>query len=57
MLGMEAEDSPIGRMRLHPVHMDQARGKKGGLGPPKTSQRSMDREHESTVNHAVWAEL
>ena len=54
---MEAEDSPTGHMRLHPVHMDQARGKKGGLGPPKTSQRSVDREHESTVNHAVWAEL
>ena len=47
----------VGRTRLHPVHMDQARRKKGGLGPPKTSQRSMDREHESTMNHAVWAKL
>ena len=25
-----------GHTHLHPVHMDQARGKKGGLGPPKT---------------------
>ena len=56
--GREAEEFfLVGRMRLHPVHMNQARGKEGGLGPPKTSQRSMDREHESTVNHAVWAEL
>ena len=53
---MEAEGSPTSHMRLHPVHMDRARGKEGGLGPPKTSQRSMDRERESTVSHTVWAE-
>ena len=54
MPGKEVEESFLaGRTCLHPVHMDQARGKKGGLGPPKTSQRSMDREHESTVNRAV----
>ena len=34
--GKEAEDSLAGRMRLHPVYMDQARGKKHRLGPPKT---------------------
>ena len=39
-----------GRMRMHPVYMSQARGKKGGFGPLKTSQRSMDREHESTMS-------
>ena len=56
--GREAEESFLAsRTRLHPVHMDQARGKKGGLDPSKTSQRSMDREHESIVNHAVWAKL
>ena len=53
---MEAESSPAGRTRLHPVHMDRARGKEGGLGPPKTSQRSMDHERESTVGHTVRAE-
>ena len=53
---MEAESSPASRTCLHPVHMDRARGKEGGLGPPKTSQRSMDREQESTVSHTVWAE-
>ena len=57
MPGREAEESFLaGRTRLHPVHMDQARGKKGGLGPPNTSQRSMDREHGFTMSHAVWAE-
>jgi len=57
MPGREAEESFLtGRTRLHPVHMNQARGKKGGLGPPKTSQRSMDHEHKFTVNHAGWAE-
>ena len=55
--GREAEESFLaGRTHLHPVHMNQARGKKGGLGPSKTSQRSMDREHQFTVNHVGWAE-
>ena len=35
--GMEAEESSLaGHTQLHPVHMDQAKGKKDRLGPPKT---------------------
>ena len=47
----------VGHTHMHPVHVDHAKGKRDGLGPPKTSLRSMDREHESTMSHVVWADL
>ena len=35
--GKEAEESSLtGHTHLQPVHMDQAKGKKDRLGPPKT---------------------